>query len=87
MVTRREKQIMIGLGVLLLIVGIVLSVYPETYAFRDFFGNPVTVQTGRYPYQAIGIVVTLIGVVFIVLGIFVRPTQEAKAVSQQTPPG
>jgi len=50
-------------GVILLLIGLVASFYPETY-----YGYVL-----RYPYQTVGIILLLAGIVFIALGFFYSP--------------
>ena len=51
-------------GILLLLIGLVASVYKETRYVSPVGEQPFT------PYQSIGIVLVLVGILFIVLGFF-----------------
>jgi len=53
----------LAFGIILLLIGLVASFYPERY-------YSVTV---RYPYQNIGIVLVVAGIIFVALGFFYSP--------------
>jgi len=71
MVTQKEKQMMIALGCILIVAGVLASLYEARETYTDLFGKPYTVHRG-YPYQTIGIILVLIGAIFIGLGIFTK---------------
>jgi len=69
----KSKEMLI-LGIILLLIGLVTSLYYES---KTIFG----VEYMRtYPYQSIGIVLVLVGAVFIALGFLYPPrkTEPAK---------
>jgi len=65
-------------GIFLLLIGLGASFYVEGEYVR------------RYPYQSVGLVLVLIGVVFVALGFFYSPrtseTREKERVSIPAPP-
>lgn len=70
------KQFAIGhqgllvFGVILLLIGLVASFYKETHYVRGVGYQPLT------PYQNIGIVLVLAGIIFIAMGFFYSPRKR-----------
>ena len=64
------------IGVLLLLIGLVASFYKETHYVSDVGEQPFT------PYQSIGIVLVLVGILFILLGFF-YPLSGARETRQR----
>ncbi len=66
-------------GILMLLIGLVASFYKETHYVSDVGEQPFT------PYQSIGIVLVLVGILCIVLGFFyplsgTRETRQSKLI-------
>jgi uncharacterized membrane protein len=81
-VTAERKRIEIKsrglllIGILLLFIGLVASFYKETHYVSNVGEQPFT------PYQSIGIVLVLVGILFIVLGFF-YPLSGARETRQR----
>lgn len=71
----RSRRLLL-IGVLLLLIGLVALFYKETHYVPDVGEQPFT------PYQSIGIVLILIGILFIVLGLF-YPLSGARETRQR----
>jgi hypothetical protein len=67
---------LIGFGIILLIIGLIASVYPVTKTSGDSAYN--IPATYIYPYQTLGIILSIAGIIFVALG-FLYP-------SHRTPP-
>ena len=65
-------------GIILLVIGLVASFYQEQHYVSHVGYQTVT------PYQSVGIMLDLVGIVFIALG-FVYPLQRTLSSSQQKP--
>ena len=63
-------------GILLVLIGLVASFYKETQYVSPVGEQPFT------PYQSIGIVLVLVGILFIVLGFF-YPLSGARETRQR----
>jgi len=76
-------------GIILLVIGLVASFYEEWVYYQPYMEEGYYISKG-YPYQGIGVVLVLIGVVFIALGFFYSPrtseTREKERVSVPAPP-
>ena len=64
------------IGILLLLIGLVASFYKETHYVSHVGEQPFT------PYQSIGIILVLVGILFIVLGFF-YPLSGARETRQR----
>jgi uncharacterized membrane protein len=64
------------IGILLLLVGLVTSFYKETHFVSGVGEQPFT------PYQSVGIVLVVVGILFIVLGFF-YPLSGARETRQR----
>ena len=77
----KNKGILI-FGIILFLIGLVASFYPEYY-------SETTIIKG-YPYQNIGIVLVLAGIIFVAIGFLYSPrtseTKEKERVSVPAPP-
>jgi hypothetical protein len=76
-------------GIFLLLIGLVASFYEEWVYYQPYMEQGYYISKG-YPYQGIGVVLVLIGVVFVALGFFYSPrkseTKEKERVSVPAPP-
>jgi len=71
----RSRSLLL-IGILLLLIGLVALFYKETHYVPDVGEQPFA------PYQSIGIVLILIGILFIVLGLF-YPLSGARETRQR----
>jgi hypothetical protein len=74
-VKKRNKRVAIS-GIILLAIGLVASFYHATKTiFPTNPGPPQPIQTidEGYPYQTIGIMLDLVGIVFVALGFLYSP--------------
>jgi len=78
------KQFSIGnkgllvFGVILLLIGLVASFYVQVETFTTSWGE--VWEVGRnYPYQGIGIVLVLAGIIFVAIGFFYSPRKSQVA--------
>jgi len=58
-------------GIILLLIGLVASFYAEVKT-AYLFGEPVEISR-TYPYQGIGMVLVLAGIIFVAIGFFYSP--------------
>jgi hypothetical protein len=65
--TRIKNKGLLLIGIILLVTGVVLSLYKEN---RGISGG---VTQTKYPYQTVGIILVAIGIVLGVLGFFYSP--------------
>jgi len=68
-------------GIILLLIGLIASFYVERTMIQglpDYWGNPgPPIEISRtYPYQGIGIVLVLAGIIFVAIGFFYSPRTE-----------
>jgi|Deesub1362B_J571_1020462.scaffolds.fasta_scaffold00714_20 vacuolar-type H+-ATPase subunit I/STV1 len=67
------KQFTIGhqglliFGIILLLIGLIASFYTEVKTYTDYFGETWEVYR-TYPYQGLGIVLVLTGIILVVIG-------------------
>jgi drug/metabolite transporter (DMT)-like permease len=81
---QRNKGLII-FGIILLVIGLVASFYPQTGTEERFNSDTgrnemVTVILG-YPYQTVGILLDVAGIVFVALGFLYSPR---KTLQQKT---
>ena len=57
-------------GVVLLVIGLVASFY-ESSTYSNYYNRYE--PNGMYPYQTVGIVLILVGIIFVGLGLFYSP--------------
>jgi O-antigen/teichoic acid export membrane protein len=60
-------------GVVLLVIGLVASFY-ESSTYSNYYNRYE--PNGMYPYQTVGIVLILVGIVFVGLGLFYSPRRK-----------
>ncbi len=64
------------LGIILLVIGLVAAFYEKRELISQEYPSEGTYSAG-YPYQNLGIVLTVIGIVFIAVG-FIYPPKKAE---------
>ena len=62
-----KNKALLLIGIILLVIGVVLSLYKED------LGTSGGIMRTAYPYQIIGIVLAVAGIVLMVLGFFYSP--------------
>jgi uncharacterized membrane protein len=55
------------IGIIFLAIGLVASFYHATQTYYGLHGEPIQVNRG-YPYQTVGIILTVAGIVLLALG-------------------
>jgi hypothetical protein len=61
---------LIGFGIILLIIGLVASFYQEQHYVYHVGYQTVT------PYQSVGIILAIAGIIFVALGFFYAPRKQ-----------
>jgi len=62
-------------GIILLLIGLVASFYVQVETFTTSWGEVWEVSR-NYPYQGIGIVLVLAGIIFVAIGFFYSPQKR-----------
>jgi ribosomal protein S27AE len=70
------KGSIVGLGILVLVIGVILCLYPVEYTY-SILGTPIRTWI-EYPYREYGFILFVVGVVVLVVGLAIPKQVEER---------